>query len=53
MENFVVGLCMGLLVACIMYWEWRADRRWADRFDVRLPMRREYTPLTHQRGYDR
>jgi hypothetical protein len=43
MENFVVGLCMFGLVTCILYWERRADKRWAERFDIRLPMRHEYS----------
>jgi hypothetical protein len=25
MDRVVVGLCMGLLAACILYWERRAD----------------------------
>lgn len=26
--NFVVGLCAFGLVACILYWERRANRQW-------------------------
>lgn len=43
MEQFVIGLCIGGLVACILYWEWRADRRWTNKFDVHIPKdQREY-----------
>lgn len=28
MKDVVVGLCLVALAACILYWEWRADKRW-------------------------
>jgi hypothetical protein len=52
MENFIVGLCMGGLIACILYWERRANKRWADTFDVRLPeyQRKYFNEDQHRNG---